>query len=207
MRTAFRMTSSRHWPPLCRHLRHLRQASRRRVPGDVLGTERRRFLAQSRPHEPSAALGSPASAEAGVRRGRQSAARSALMKTPLATALFVIALSVPGLETWQAAQTGGAPPTPNPAAGAAAAAAGAAHRAQRSVALSRQLRRPRRTGPAELLRALRRRRARHQPVVPPSRRHRAEVRHRRSTSTTTARRCSSSSTAKRSSPSTGGRPR
>jgi len=38
------------------------------------------------------------------------------MKTPLATALFVIALSVPGLETWQAPQTAGGAAAPNPAA-------------------------------------------------------------------------------------------
>jgi mannose-6-phosphate isomerase-like protein (cupin superfamily) len=37
------------------------------------------------------------------------------MRTHLARALFVIALSAPGLETWQAPQTGGAP-APNPAA-------------------------------------------------------------------------------------------
>jgi mannose-6-phosphate isomerase-like protein (cupin superfamily) len=38
------------------------------------------------------------------------------MKSHLATALFAIALLVPGVETWQAAQTGGAAPSPNPAA-------------------------------------------------------------------------------------------
>jgi len=38
------------------------------------------------------------------------------MKTHLGTALFVIALSVPGLESLQAPQTGGAAPPPNPAA-------------------------------------------------------------------------------------------
>jgi mannose-6-phosphate isomerase-like protein (cupin superfamily) len=38
------------------------------------------------------------------------------MKTHLATALFVIALSMPGLETWQTPQTTAPPPAPNPAA-------------------------------------------------------------------------------------------
>ena len=38
------------------------------------------------------------------------------MKTHLATALFVIAAAVPGIGTWQAPQTGGGAPAPNPAA-------------------------------------------------------------------------------------------
>jgi hypothetical protein len=38
------------------------------------------------------------------------------MKTHSAMVLFVIALSVPGLETWQPPQTGGGATAPNPAA-------------------------------------------------------------------------------------------
>jgi mannose-6-phosphate isomerase-like protein (cupin superfamily) len=38
------------------------------------------------------------------------------MRTSLATALFAIVVSAPGLGTWQAPQTGSAPPPPNPAA-------------------------------------------------------------------------------------------
>ena len=55
---------------LRRHLRRLREASRLGYARDVLGPERRRLVAQSRPRELSAALGSPAPAEAGVPGGR-----------------------------------------------------------------------------------------------------------------------------------------
>ena len=60
---------------LRRHLRRLRQASRRGLARHVLGPERRRLVAQSRPDELPAALGSSAPAEAGVpgRRGRADA--------------------------------------------------------------------------------------------------------------------------------------
>ena len=64
-------------PTLRGHVRRLREASRCRHAGHVLGPERRRFMAEPRTHELSAALGSAAPAEAGIpgrRRGAEACA-------------------------------------------------------------------------------------------------------------------------------------
>ena len=53
---------------LRRRLPRLSEASRRHHARDVLGRERRRLVAQPRAREPSAAVGSPAAAQTGVRR-------------------------------------------------------------------------------------------------------------------------------------------
>ena len=107
-----------------------------------------------------------------------SAAGRALMKKRLAIASIVLGTSMPAI----LAQQGWRRSRAQPRSQSAPSAARAAHLAHRSVAVSRLDGRAWRARPLELLHDVRRRSARHEPVVPPSRRPGAEVGHRRALS-------------------------